>query len=536
MKKNSRFLRIIAVVMLSLLMVLPLASCGKSETVAADASGTSHGISWEYKQHNQTLTIRKTGDNNPDFENADSVAWASVASSVKAVYVEDKVTGIGDYWFYGMDKLASVRLPGSITYIGKSAFAFCTSLDKIGDGKLPEAVTTIRERAFEASGLTSIDLPAATANIGDYAFVYCNKLTNVVVRNDNVKSFNTTVFSYCSALSEVNTAAATEVEDITVTTKNGVFTVTPVRFFEDTLRKGYTKWEYKYITDETGDQIGTLRIYGGGDMEDLDENEAWKGLAAIDEAKSVTVKISSDMRSISASAFEGMKNIKEVVLEKTAGKSDVTTIYDKAFKDCTGLEVFYMDTISEIKRSAFEGSGLKSLDLSNYVKEIGDRAFADCDKLQAVVIRSDVKDGMSTANCFEGCDNLKELYAIDETVFNNLKSAYGDKEGVKVEQKDSSWKNYTTYQEPVDENATTESTAPAETAPAEDTAAAETKKGSKVALIIMGVLIVGIIVAIILFKRYDKKTSGNNTTVVKNKNGQNDKNAKNTKNGKKGKK
>ena len=535
MKKNSRFLRIIAVVMLSLLIVLPLASCGKSETVAADASGTSHGISWEYKQHNQTLTIRKTGENNPDFENASAVAWASVASSVKAVYVEDKVTGIGDYWFYGMDKLASVRLPGSITYIGKSAFAFCSVLDKIGDGKLPEAVTTIRARAFEASGLTSIDIPAATAKIGDYAFVYCNKLTNVVVRNANINKFNTTVFSYCSALSEVNTAAATEVEDITVTTKNGAFTVKPSTIYSDKIDG--TEWEFKVSTVD-GKKVGVLRITDRGSMDIVYEGEAWKDVDAVKEADSVTVIISSGITKISESAFEGMTNITEVVLEKEGDRREAVIIDEAAFKGCTGLKKFNIDkSVSGIMENAFEGSGLESLDISSTVNGIGASAFADCTALKAVVIRSDLSmqnEKIVITDCFEGC-NIGEFYAVDEGVFETLKSTYGDK----VKKVDSNFKNYTTYQEPVDENATTESTAPAETAPAEDTAAAETKKGSKVALIIMGVLIVGIIVAIILFKRYDKKTSGNNTTVVKNKNGQNDKNAKNaknTKNGKKGKK
>ena len=525
MKKNSRFLRIIAVVMLALLIVLPLASCGKSETVAADASGTSHGISWDYKQHNQTLTIRKTGEGNPDFADASAVAWAGVASSVKAVYVEDGVEGIGDYWFYGMDKLASVRLPNSVTYIGKSAFAFCSVLGQIGDGKLPANVTTVRDRAFEASGLTYIDLPEATANIGDYAFIYCNKLANVVVRNADVKSFNTTVFSYCAALKEVNMASAAE--DITVTVKNGAFTVKPSTIYYGTL--DHTKWEFK-VSLVDGKKVGVLKISGEGTMDEIGEAEAWRGEAAVKEADSVTVKISSEITRISKDAFKDMANVTEVVLEKVADNRSPVTIAEGAFKGCTGLKAFYIDkNVISIKASAFEGSGLQSLDISSAVNEIEARAFADCDALKAVVIRSDLPEQEAT-DCFEGCENLKEFYAVDETVFNNLKAVYGDK----VKKVDAGFKNYTTYQEPVTEDeTTTESTTPAETTPAENTPADENKKGSKVALIIMGVLIVGIIVAIILFKRYDKKTSGNNTTVVKNKNGQN---AKNTKNGNKGKK
>lgn len=534
MKKNSKILRIIAVVMLSLLIAIPLASCGKGQTVAPDASGKSHGISWDYKQNNQTLTIYKnnSGEGNPDFANEKSVPWSSVASSVQKVVVENGVEGVGDYWFYGMSKLASVTLHESVTYIGKSAFAFCSSLGQIGDdGKLPSNVKAIRDRAFEASGLTRIDIAKATEVVGNHAFVYCNKLSNVVVRSEKIASFDASVFSYCNALAEINMAAEVD-DEYAIVVKDGAAPVKPARFFEQTL--DHTKWEYKFSVQD-GKKIGTLKITGSGTMDDIAAGEAWKGLAAIKEADSVVVRISSEVSSISKYAFEGMTNITEVVLEKIADNRSATTIYEGAFKGCTGLTAFYMDkSITDIKASAFEGSGLVSLDLSKDIKDIGDRAFADCKALKAVVIRSSIPEEIG-AECFEGCAALNEFYVVDKKLCDDFKAEYGEK---KVKNVGSDFKDYTTYQEPVTEEEKAESgtaTPPAPTPNAENKND-NGKKGSKIALIIMGVLVVGIIVAIVLFKRYDKKTSGNNTTVVKNKNGQEAKNAKKTNNGKKGKK
>lgn len=536
MKKNSKFLRIIAVVMLSLLIAIPLVSCGKGETVAADASGASHGIAWDFKQHNQTLTIRKTGEGNPDFTDASSVAWSSIASSVKAVYIEDGVEGVGDYWFYGMDKLASVRLPESTTYIGKSAFAFCSSLGQIGDGKLPQNVVSIRERAFEASGLTNIDLPAALNAVGDYAFVYCNKLANVAVRSAAVNSFNDTVFSYCSALGEINMAAiAKDYNNVSIPVKNGILYVTPARFFVTTL--DHTTWEYK-VTKKDDKQIGTLRVSGSGSMEKLENymGEGTKLAEIFNEMKaegvSVTVIISSGIKTVDDYAFAGIKNIKEVVLERVADNRENTTIGEGAFNGCTGLTSFRVDRdIIEIKANAFEGSGLESLDIPNSSVKIGEKAFANCTSLKTVVVRADNEDVLAD-NCFEGSEAIEKYYVVDQTLFEGLKAKYGDK----VEKVDSKFEDFTVYHELAAKDEATENGGEAAPAPAPEAPKNDGKKGSKIALIIMGVLIVGIIVAFILFKRYDKKTSGNNTTVVKNKNGQGAKNAKNSKNTKKGKK
>ena len=59
-------------------------------------------------------------------------------------------------------------IPSSVTKIGNSAFAGCTSLTSIN---IPDNVTVIGDDAFDnCTGLTSIDIPNSVTNIGDYAF------------------------------------------------------------------------------------------------------------------------------------------------------------------------------------------------------------------------------------------------------------------------------------------------------------------------------------------------------------------------------
>ena len=133
--------------------------------------------------------------------------------------------------------------------------------------------------------------------------------------------------------------------------------------------------------------------------------------------------------------------------------------------------------------------------------------------------------GLTLANTYENAKNQNVVLRYTEVSEAQFEEYYN-----------SLLSDFTVYHEPITDDEAPDNSGEAAPAPAPEAPKNDGKKGSKIALIIMGVLVVGIIVAIVLFKRYDKKTSGNNTTVVKNKDGQNAKNAKNVKNAKNGKK
>ncbi len=84
---------------------------------------------------------------------------------------------------------------------------------------------------------------------------------------------------------------------------------------------------------------------------------------------------------IESSAFEGLQNLKSVVIPYEAAY-----IAESAFAGCTSLQkVIIREGLSSIGDSAFEGCiSLKSVSIPESVEEIGYHAFADCTNLTKV--------------------------------------------------------------------------------------------------------------------------------------------------------
>ena len=95
--------------------------------------------------------------------------WSKYSNSIHTVTVGAGVTSIGAYSFYNnYKKLTAVKLPDSMTSIGKSAFQGCTGLTSV---TLPDGLTSISEYAFfGCTGLTSITLPRGLTLLRPSAF------------------------------------------------------------------------------------------------------------------------------------------------------------------------------------------------------------------------------------------------------------------------------------------------------------------------------------------------------------------------------
>lgn len=90
---------------------------------------------------------------------------------ITQIVIEEGVTNIGQYAFFGCSKLQSVSIPGSVKRIEKQAFRM-TGLTAV---TLPEGVLRIEDAAFESCiALQEVVLPDSLTYIGNWAFQSCS--------------------------------------------------------------------------------------------------------------------------------------------------------------------------------------------------------------------------------------------------------------------------------------------------------------------------------------------------------------------------
>ena len=197
MKTKMKWIRIAALVLTAVMLCMTLVSCGGNKV--DDASGTSGTLSWTYDSDSKTLTITGVGAM-AEFENSEEVDWISVSAGVQRVVINQGVTTVSDYAFYGMSAITEVNLPETLTSIGDFAFAYCQKLETVS---IPESVTSIGEGAFEACGaLEAILVPSSVTELGDRAFAFCYSMTSAVIVGTPEK-IGAWTFKNCGKLSNL---------------------------------------------------------------------------------------------------------------------------------------------------------------------------------------------------------------------------------------------------------------------------------------------------------------------------------------------
>lgn len=105
------------------------------------------------------------------------------------------------------------------------------------------------------------------------------------------------------------------------------------------------------------------------------------------------VIIGPEVQNIADGAFEGCESIKEVTIPET-----LKAVPDRAFKNCEDLETLtFASDVESIGESAFEGSNIKNeategeLVLSDGLKTVGKRAFAECEGIGSVAFPNELQ-------------------------------------------------------------------------------------------------------------------------------------------------
>ena len=296
-------------------------------------------------------------------------------------------------------------IPNDITEIGDFAFRGCSNMNNIA---IPESVITIGNYAFySCSNLENITLPKNLQEIGSYAFQYCRNMSSIFIPN-SVLNIGGYAFSNCDKL------------------KNTVFESRENDRLTAPITRNYNNWKktgngyYKSYTAlysmkvEAGDVLQFDYLLGGKNTvfkvtlneEVIVDAKGVKGSTyrkkftkaqIVDLVMSYSVSNTSDYLEISNMSLKTIVPYLDLGI-KLFNNSPIDSIY-------LGREITYT-TNSTDKYSPFnQNKTLRSVVISDKETAILDNEFYGCTNLKNVSIGDRVKSIGKYA--FSGCTSLE---------------------------------------------------------------------------------------------------------------------------------
>ena len=107
--------------LLFFLLLLPLVA-------SADDNGPcGDGLTYNFAEFTQTLTISKTGEGTGKMNDytPSNRPWSSYLDEIMKVVIESGVTSIGNSAFWGCSSLTSVVIPSGVTSFDNCTFSGC---------------------------------------------------------------------------------------------------------------------------------------------------------------------------------------------------------------------------------------------------------------------------------------------------------------------------------------------------------------------------------------------------------------------------
>lgn len=303
---------------------------------------------------NVTLEDETTVEGNKLSASKVEVIGANAFYNCKSLVSLDlsKILAIGANAFDGCTSLESVNLT-KLRNTGKEAFRNCTSLTSV----VLDKATQLSYAMFAKSGLKEVDIYSQRTSIPEYCFAKCDDLERVTIHN-NILTIGVGAFSNCPKLTQVNFESTVDVIDEqafyestaleTIKLPNGPTTVKSYAFFKCSA---LTTIELKENT----------RLY---DLEGFVFKDT--------QLKNFVVDAKNAYYKVSAEGYLVSKDGKTIILGVMANTD--------------GIDVTIGNDITKIGESAFAGSSIKTLTVTNPDTIICAYAFAGCDKLEKVTL------------------------------------------------------------------------------------------------------------------------------------------------------
>ena len=416
----------------------------------------NNGWVWKVvgEEGDYTLTFEYTGDGTPsnytipaNFVANISSQLGDVQSQITKVVIPEKCTTIGTRAFQNLKKLEEVEIASTVTTIGTVVFGDNqannaslrdTNLKKVtiktgSDGK--SSLQRIEAGAFTGcTSLTSINLEDTKLNYIGVEVFRSTKLSDVYLPdtmatsgsgylgnyafadNSNLESANLPALFYYSTAGTYLFSNCSKLEDVDFRTVNGASarntaaTSLPNYTFQNCTNLKHvdlSAWEKSnYSSSYNYFQIN-YNTFIGTNLNNLEE--------LILPKKEIRIAANTFLTT-NSSPYQGKTGIES--FDQFVNHEYITTIGDRAFYG-TRIEegpTSDMTRLTSIGMEAFKNcDDMTELVIPEKVTSIGSAAFKNCDNLETVRIEATSLTTMSTANFFDGDDNLKEVTISSQT-------------------------------------------------------------------------------------------------------------------------
>lgn len=371
---------------------------------AEPISGTCDPSSITYEiGEDKTLKIMGEGEM-PDYT-ADNTPWAEHVSSVLNIVIIDGVTSIGENAFVNI-KVNEIAIPDSVTDIGHYALGYSYTGEYYT--KIPEftiigetgtaAEAYADENGFEFKMKTLEDLTGDCGASVTYKLTPDGILT--ISGSGEMYSYiavNTPWSSYISGDGDY------VIKEVNVT--DGVTSVGDRAFYGcSSLAKVSLSSSVTHIGDRAFANCMTLSSVSMSDGIVSIGNEAFSYCTALK-----TISLPETLQTLGKRAFS-RSGLTEITLPES-----LNTVGEMVFNGCELLTDATINCATVPSQLFAESTSIKTVTLSNTVREIGEAAFKGCVSLSSVASTDSLVAVGQYA--FEGCTSLAEI-VFESTVEN----------------------------------------------------------------------------------------------------------------------
>ena len=270
-----------------------------------------------------------------------------VAEFEGEITISEGITTVGSLAFYFCRDITKVNLPTSLKQINWQAFRQTTNLKSIS---LPKGLEVLQERAFNASGITSIVIPGSVKTVGALAFFqsYIEKATI----EDGVEILDSAAFRSCGlkeitipgSVKEIKDSCFSEIWGLSkVTINNGVEKIDGGAFYGTAIKEIEIPASVLTIDDSAFSDCGKIQ----------------------------TINVAIDNQNYSSQNDSLYNKDKTKIIRYPSGKKD------------TEFEV--PSTVKEIGNSCFSSCGnLGKIQITSNVEKLATSSFVNQGKLTEI--------------------------------------------------------------------------------------------------------------------------------------------------------